>query len=141
MWITTAEYKRLERTLDDALQRAIDAERRLAEERKRLDDIVVSERQSKDWMTLQLASRVITKHGGYGLDRAAPETPKPEQHPKGFVREPEEVDNARLQYYVTCYQNAGKSTEEAQSLATKLWEAEMRGEPVTYDYQQEDLIG
>jgi hypothetical protein len=136
MWITAAEFARMERAIEDSLQRAIDAEKRLAEERKRLDDIVASERQSKDWMTLQMASRVVTKHGGYGLNETSTKI-EPTPHPKGFVREPEEVDSARLQYYVRCYQKVGKSADEAQQLATQLWEAEMRGENVTYEYEQE----
>lgn len=136
MWYSSREIARLESALADALRRAATAEDRLTEERKRLDDIVASERQSKDWMTLQMASRVVTKHGGYGLDSERPVKVET-AHPKGFVREPEEVDAARFQYYVKCYQEAGKSLDEAQQLATLLWEAEMRGENVTYEYEQE----
>jgi len=141
-WVSAAEYARMEAALAAALQRATTAEDRLAEERKRLDDIVASERQSKDWMTLQMASRVITKHGGYGLNET-PVKVEVSPHPKGFVREPEEVDAARLQYYKTCYLQAGKPEGEADRLATELWEKEMRGESVTYDYEQdqEELIG
>ena len=135
MWVSRREIARLERELSSALHRAKTAEENLAEERKRLDDIVASERGAKDFLTLQLTSRVITKHGGYGLAETKPEPVV--AHPKGFVREPEEVDTARFHYYVRCYQEAGKSPDEAQQLATNLWEAEMRGESVTYEYEQE----
>ena len=120
------------RALDDALQRAIDAEKRLAEERKRLDDLVASERQSKDWLTLQLASRVITKHGGYGLDEK-PVPVEAQPNPKGFIREPTYEDDAKLEFYKQCAVNAGKSIEDA----VDKWEAEMRGETIAYTDQEQ----
>lgn len=135
MWITAAEFARMERAIEDSLQRAIDAEKRLAEERKRLDDIVASERQSKDWMTLQMASRVVTKHGGYGLDHEPPKPAPP--HPKGFIREEELVDTARLEFYKKNCRDVGRSEEEAIAV----YEAEMRGESPAYPYEQEELIG
>lgn len=124
MWITTRELRRLERELAQAVKRAEDAEDRLA-----------SERQAKDWLTLQLASRLATKHGGYGLDHLPPESQVDVKspHPKGYIRDPDEIDTAKLEYYKKCYRDEGKSEDDA----VKIWEAEMRGETPTYEYEQE----
>ena len=124
-WISARELRRLERELARANKRADEAEDRLA-----------TERASKDWLTVQLASRLATKAGVYGLDHES--LPAIQAgHPKGFIREEEPTDTARLQYYIKCYQDAGKPHDEAEQLATQLWEAEMRGENVTYEYEQE----
>ena len=131
-WLSKRDLDRLERDLLHALGRAEKAEAALIEERRRADELIASERQAKDFLTLQLASRVITKHGGYGLE-AEPKATEPASHPKGYVREPNEQDAARLDYYKQCYREAGKSEDEAQAV----WEAEMRGEAVTYEYEQE----
>jgi hypothetical protein len=140
MWVKREDYERL---VKQAAQSELmqDARDKAEARAKSAEADLRVERESKDFMTLQMASRVVTKHGGYGLN----ETPvKVEQnpHPKGFIREEEPTDTARFQYYVTCYQNAGKPLDEAQALATQLYEAEMRGESVTYDYERdEELIG
>jgi hypothetical protein len=130
MWISAAEYKRMESALAAALRRAETAETRLADERKRLDDIVASERQSKDWLTLQMASRLVQKAGQYGLGHVPGETSEPPPHPKGYLREPNEVDRIRLAAYIKWATEAGVANpkEEAQ----QRWDAEMRGETVTY---------
>lgn len=132
-WISQRSLDRLERDLLSTLQRAERAEQALAAERQRADDIVAGERQSKDYLILQLASRVVQKHGGYALEAEPKPTEPPPPHPKGFIREPNEHDNARLDWYKKCYLEAGKSEEEAQAV----WEAEMRGEVVKYEYEQE----
>jgi hypothetical protein len=120
MWITRRELARLERELKAARQRADDAERRLA-----------SERASKDWVILQLTSRFVTKQGLYGLDHEPPTSPPPD--PRGFTRQPTAEDEAKRDYYIKCYREAGRSEEDAVAL----WEAEMRNEPVVYPYEQE----
>lgn len=132
-WVSKTELARLERDLEIALQRAKDSEDRLAAERERLDGIVASERQGKDWLVVQLASRVVTKHGGYGLDHEPQPKPEARQHPKGFTHEPSDLDLAKLEYYKQCYRQAGKPEEEAE----KYWEAEMRGESPAVEYEGE----
>lgn len=119
-WISRREIARLERELKATLQRAKDAEDRLQ-----------AERASKDWLITQLTSRFVTKQGQYGLDHEPP--PKPVLHPKGYVSEPSEIELAKLEYYKRCYREAGKSEKEAVAL----WEAEMRGETPTYEYERE----
>lgn len=137
-WVSAAEYARMEAALETALQRAVDAENRLVEERKRLDDLVASERQSKDWVMVQLASRLVTKNGGYGLDHEKEVKVETQPvHPKGFVREPDAMDLAKLEYYKKCYLESGKPEGEAERLAQSLWDAEMRGETPMYDYEAE----
>lgn len=131
-WLSKRDLDRLERDLLHALQRAEKAEQALIDERRRADELIAGERQAKDYLTLQLASRVVTKHGGYGLE-VEPKSAEPVAHPKGFVREPTDHDFTRLDYYKQCYREAGKSEDEAETL----WEAEMRGETVTYEYEQE----
>jgi len=110
-WLSKREVARLERELNHALGRAEDAEKRLAEERAR-----------HDWQTLQLVSRVVTKHGGYGLEETKPEPPAP--HPKGFTHEPTQEDLDVLNFYKVCATEHGLSEEDA----IKKWEARMRGE-------------
>ena len=117
MWVTRREIARLERELKHALQRAESAEQSLA-----------AERQAKDWLTLQLASRVITKHGGYGLEHE-PVKPEVVQPPNGFIRQPTEIDEAKLEFYKRCAREAGKPEEDA----IERWQAEMRGEMITYN--------
>jgi hypothetical protein len=127
MWLSKEAYERmltqaaqsefLSKALASAEKRAEDAESALA-----------SERGSKDWLMLQLSSRVITKHGQYGLDYEKPlpkgvDEPK-SPHPKGWLKEPDETDYAKLEYYKLCYRNAGMPEERAELR----WEAEMRGE-------------
>ena len=122
MWVSRRELARLERELSEALRRA-----------KAAEDALCAERQSKDWIVTQLASRVVTKHGGYGLDH---DPPKPQQpHPKQWTHEPNEVDLAKLEYYKECYRAAGKSEQEAEMI----WETEMRGEVPRYPYEELDI--
>ena len=118
-WLSRRELARLERQLSHALRRASAAEEALA-----------AERQSKDWLVTQLASRIVTKHGGDGLDHELP--PKPVDHPKRFTHEPSEVDLAKLEYYKQCARNAGKSEDDA----VEKWEAEMRGEMPVYAFDE-----
>lgn len=122
MWITRRELARLERELSVALRRAERAEESLA-----------SERASKDWLVTQLTSRVVTKHGGYGLEHEAPLRQSPPVNPRGFIRDPTDADDAKLDYYKRCFAEAGKSEDEAVAL----WEAEMRGESPAYPYESE----
>lgn len=119
-WITTRELARLERERENAIRRAEAAEERLA-----------AERQRHDWLALQLVSRVVTKHGGYGLDEVKAEPPAP--HPRGFTHEPDDMDMAKLEFYKQCARDAG--VEDPDSDAQRRWEAEMRGEelPIEYD--------
>jgi hypothetical protein len=120
LFVSKRELARLERELKAARQRADDAERRLA-----------SERQSKDWVILQLTSRFVTKQGLYGLDHEPPAPPPPD--PRGFTRQPTAEDEARREHYIKCYLEVGRSEEDAVAI----WEAEMRGEHVVYPYEQE----
>lgn len=115
------------------LQQVVAAEERA----QRAEDALAGERQSKDWLMLQLASRLAVKSGTYGLDHQVPQKTTeqpPAKHPRGFVRDPNEHDNARLEYYKQCYREQGRPEVEAEAL----WEAEMRGENVTYEYEQEN---
>lgn len=132
MWINKREHQRLERDLLHALQRAEKAEGALTEERRRADELIAAERQSKDSLILQLTSRVVTKNGGYALE-TAPNGPEPAAHPKGYIRDPTDIDYARLEGYIEIYQRDGRSEEEAQAL----WDSEMRGEQVVYPFEQE----
>lgn len=118
MWVSRREWARHQRELQTALKRAEQAEKDLA-----------SERQSKDWLMLQLASRLVTKSGQYGLDHEP--LVKRVESPRRFVQEPSELDLARLEYYKQCFRNDGKSEDEAEAL----WEAEMRGETPFYPYE------
>lgn len=129
MWVSKSEMRRLLAQLSAAESRAIESENRLTAERERLDGLVASERQSKDWLTVQLASRVVTKHGQYGLDHEIPVKEVPQANPKGFIREPNEYDLAVLKQYQQWAREAGQSEEDAR----EKWEAEMRGESVNYE--------
>lgn len=120
MWVSRRELARLERELKAALRRAGDAERRLEGERSR-----------HDWTTLQLTSRFVVKQGLYGLDHEPPQPVPPD--PRKFIRVPTEEDDAKRAYYINCFREAGKTEEEAVAI----WEAEMRGEHVTYPYESE----
>lgn len=134
-FVTRHYLDRLDRDLLQALQRAEKAEQALADERRRTDSVIANERQAKDFLTLQLASRVVTKNGGYALE-VEPKSSEPTPHPKGYAREPNDQDLARLEHYKRCYLEAGKSEDEAEAI----WEAEMRGENVTYPYEQEEAV-
>lgn len=131
-WIGKRDLDRLERDLLHALQRVEKAEAALTEERRRVDELIAGERQSKDFLTLQLASRVVTKHGGYGLE-AEPKPVESTPHPKGYIRDPTDIDYARLEGYMEIYRRDGRSEEEARAL----WDSEMRGEQVVYPFEQE----
>jgi hypothetical protein len=123
MWISRREWIRHQRELHLALNRALDAEKRLNAERER-----------KDAAVLELASRVVVKHGGYGLRAAEPEVePSPAPHPRNFTHEPTETDYAKLEHYKECYRQAGRSEDDAEAI----WEMEMRGETPTYPYESE----
>lgn len=107
-----AKCQFLTTALAAATKRAEDAESALS-----------SERGNKDWLTLQLASRVVTKHGQYGLEHEKPvktEVPSPQ----GYTHDPTEIDLAKLEFYKKCAREAGKDEEDA----VLKWEAEMRGE-------------
>ena len=118
MWISRREIARLERERNAALQRAKNAEEDLR-----------AERQSKDWMITQLTSRFVTRQGGYGLDHEPPK----KIEPSPYTHEPTQMDLDKLEYYKQCARQAGRSEEEAR----QTWEAEMRGESVRYEYEQE----
>lgn len=122
MWVTKRELARLERELSRATKRAEDAEERLAAERAR-----------HDWQALQLTSRLVTKHGGYGLEETKPEPVEPKQNPKGFIHEPTPEDLDMLNFYKACAAEAGLDEQDA---ITK-WEAHMRGEALTVEYEAE----
>lgn len=121
--VSKRELARLERELSHALKRAASAEQSLA-----------AEREAKDRLVIELASRVVTKHGGYGLTGPVAQVEPPPPNPRGFTHEPSEIDLAKLEYYKQCARAAGRSELEAESI----WEAEMRGEPVRYDYADEN---
>lgn len=118
-WISSRELRRIERERAEAATRAVSAELRLDKER-----------EAKDRLIVQLTSRVLIKNGAYSIE---PPPPLPPPDPRGFAREPSDEDLARHEYYKKCYADAGRTEEEA----TQLWEAEMRGEQVTYEYQTE----
>ena len=120
-WISRHELRRLQRELDRAVKRAEDAERRLD-----------AERQAKDWAILQLTSRFVTKQGGYALDSEKP-TPAPSD-PRRFTHEPTAEDLAKREWYIKCYIERGWPEDDA----IQLWEAEMRGESVTYPYERDE---
>lgn len=120
-WLSRRELVRLERETQRAVQRAIYAEGQLAEERR-----------AKDALVVQLASRVVTKHGGYGLDNPAPIPPAPETA-NNYTHEPTEMDKAKLDYYKRQARAAGQPEE----LAQQIWEAELRGEQIVYPYETE----
>jgi hypothetical protein len=135
MFVKREEYERLvtQAAQCQFLTTALaSAEKRAEEAEKALK----GERAAKDWQTLQLASRVVTKNGGYGLDHEQPATREAEAkspHPKGWLREPDEMDEAKLAYYKECYRNAGLSEEKAELR----WEAEMRGESPPFECEIE----
>ncbi len=118
MFVSRRELARLERELSRAIKRADDAENRLA-----------AERQRHDWQSVQLVSRVVTKHGGYGLDEVKPEPVEPKQHPKGFTHEPTLEDLDVLNFYKQAAAEAGKD----ESDALQKWEAHMRGDNLFVD--------
>jgi hypothetical protein len=121
MWVTRRELARLERELSVTRQRADTAEQRLAEERS-----------AKDWLVTQLASRLVTKSGGYGLAHEPPAPLAP--HPRQFTHEPSVIDLAKLEYYKDCARRAGKSEQDAE----ERWAAEMRGEELPIDNETEN---
>src|SRR5689334_4105799 len=98
-FVSQREFVRLQRELNNAVKRAEFAEQQLA-----------AERQSKDWLVLQLTSRVVTKHGGYGLDHERPE-PAPSD-PRKFTQPLSVEDKAKREYYIRCFTEAGRSEEE-----------------------------
>lgn len=124
MWLSHSVYERL---LTQAAQSVFLA-KALASAEKRADaaeDALVAERSAKDWLTLQLSSRVVTKHGGHGLDYEKPVVESVKSpHPKGWIRDPDDEDIAKLEWYKQKCREAGHSDDEAEAY----WEAEMRGE-------------
>lgn len=130
-WVNQRYLDRLESDLTAALQRAEVSESRLAAERERLDGLLAAERQSKDWLTVQLASRVVTKHGQYGLDHEKSVAVEPQ--PSRYTHEPTEMDYARLEFYKRDAQRVGATEEDAQAR----WEAEMRGNPIPVAYEMD----
>ena len=119
MFISRRELARLERELSLALRRADGAEKALADERQR-----------HDWLILQLTNRVVTKHGGYGLEETKSEPPPP--HPKKFTHEPTPEDLDVLEQFKYWAAEAGKPEDDA----LQKWEAHMRGELIPVEYEQ-----
>ena len=132
MWVSREEYERLvQQAAHGHLSDKFEARALAAEE------ALQAERASKDWLVTQLASRLATKAGTYGLDHESPKRSEPTAHPKGFIKEPDEFDLARLGQYVKWARDAGVPDPETD--AQMRWEAEMRGEappPVEYDAEQ-----
>lgn len=130
-WVSRREMARLERERSAAFQRAQEAEQRLMAERERLDSLLASERQNANWTILQLTSRVVTKHGGYGLDYE----PQPKEipatvNPSGYTHEPTQQDYDYLEWL----KSEAKTYGRPESEAIAYWEARMRGEmPVVED--------
>jgi hypothetical protein len=125
MWVSRSELRRLLAQISAAESRA-----------KRAEEALAAERQSKDWLTLQLTSRLVTKSGQYGLDheKSEPSQPSsPHPHPRGYTRDPTEIDLAKLEWYKQCAVAAGKDEDDA----LMKWEAEMRGEQPVYTYEDE----
>jgi hypothetical protein len=120
MWVSRAEMRRLVQQLAAAEKRALRAE-----------DALAAERQRHDWKDLQLLSRAVTKSGGYGLEHEQ----RAESPPPQFIQPPTPEEEARRDYYVKCYLEAGRSAEEAEAI----WEAERRGEVVRYPYEDAEL--
>ncbi len=118
MFVSKRELARLERELARAIKRADEAEERLA-----------AERQRHDWQSLQLVSRVVTKHGGYGLEETQAEPVVPQPNPKGFTHEPTPEDIDVLDFYKRAAAEAGKDESDAM----QKWEAHMRGENLFVD--------
>ncbi len=126
MWVARDTYERLvkqaaqaellELSCGKAEGRAVAAELALADERQR-----------KDGLVIQLASRVITKHGAYGLEQEPQPAPAP--HPKGFARDPTPEDIDVLNFYKACAAEANQSEQSA----IDRWEAHMRGEDLYVD--------
>jgi len=123
MWVSKSEMRRLLAQISTAESRALRAE-----------DALAAERQSKDWLTLQLTSRLVTKSGQYGLDHEKSEPSQTAtQHPRGYTHDPTEIDLAKLEWYKQCAVLAGKDEDDA----VMKWEAEMRGEQPIYTYEDE----
>lgn len=130
MWLSKSDYERLvtqaaqcefyKSAMELAVKRAEEAENALQ-----------GERGGKDWVVTQLASRLVTKSGQYGLDHEPSEPPAVPQN--RFVRDPTDIDMARLEFYIKCAQDAGKTEEDARMR----WEAEMRGEPLPIESESE----
>jgi hypothetical protein len=132
MWLNKDDYERL--TMLAAQSEFLIDARDKAEARALLaEQNLASERAGKDWLTVQLASRVVTKHGGYGLDHEAPSRTEPQSHPKGYTHEPTEMDLAKLDFYKKCAREADRDEEDA----VQKWEAEMRGESLPIEYESE----
>lgn len=132
MWLKREDYERLvtQSAQSEFLSKALES----AEERAELaEHSLAAERSNKDWLTLQLASRVVTKHGQYGLDYEKPSEKPPVEHPKGYTHEPTEYDLAKLEFYKRCALEAGKDEEDA----IQKWEAEMMGESLPIEYEAE----
>lgn len=130
MWLRREIYERLvtEASQSKFLAAALaSAEKRAADAESALQ----GERSAKDWLTLQLASRVITKHGQYGLDHAPPTPIEP--NPKGYTHEPTEIDYAKLEFYKKCARDTGHDEQDA----VNRWEAEMRGEGLPIELEAE----
>ncbi len=122
MFITRRELARLERELAHAVRRADGAEKALADERQR-----------HDWLILQLTNRVVTKHGGYGLEETKPEPVAPVQNPQGFTHDPTPEDLDVLEQYKYWAREAGKDEDDA----IEKWKAHMRGEAIPIEYESE----
>jgi len=124
MWVSKSEMRRLLAQISTAESRA-----------QRAEDTLAAERARHDWKDLQLLNRAVTKNGGYALDHEKSEPALPTPHPRGFTHEPTDIDLAKLEWYKQCAVNAGKDEDDA----VLKWEAEMRGEQLTYNYEDESV--
>ena len=128
MLISKREWARHERQLDAALKRAELAESRLEAERQRMDARSDAERAQFTSTVVQLTSRVLTKHGAYGLPE--PEAaPLPHATPRtdGFIREPTEEDLIYREMLINDALAHGQTEDDA----VKYWNSVMQGRPVT----------
>ena len=131
MWLNRSEYERLVKLAaqSEFYQEALIAAQTRAEN---AENALAGERQGRDWIVNQLTSRVVTKHGQYGLDHE-PIKAEPPEPAKGFNREPTEHDLAMRDWYIKCSIGAGKSEEDGE----RIWEAYMRGESVAVETEVE----
>src|SRR5260370_256179 len=123
MWLSRENYERfvtqaarcgmLVEALAKAETRAESAESALVAERARVDKLNLA---FMDYGSPKSGSLAISA-------RVEPPQPSP-PHPKGYTHEPDEVELAKLEYYIKCCREAGRDESEA----TAYWEAEMRGE-------------
>ena len=131
MWLHKERYEEL---IKAAAQLELMVQGLAAAEKRAVaaEEALTAERAAKDWLAVQLASRVITKHGGYGLEQERAQ-PSPAPHPRGFTHEPTVMDLAKLEFYKQCAAAAGKDEQDA----IDKWEQEMRGEELQIESEVE----